>query len=386
MHTRRFYFILLATLCPLLLACIWDRDTLAEEAKGKASEVRTLVGWVDRYPDKYYEMRLERVRNELKKQPDKLALYDDAAVALDRLHRSDEAIATILEKKKRIALLADSPQKVEHEYRYLANLGTFYAHRWMGKARAEREANYEDLIKAEELIAAAIKLNPDAHFGREKYQLMTLRWLNPENDTVSKKKGDRGLPIVGQFEDIDADEAVEGLLGMVRLGAASRSVDIHVALAKVLSHQGHASLALIAQLRCNELTEAGGESLHHNFEVRAGLLTKFLKTLEDEEPVQEWYKKAREVTESRSALREVYILEKLEKGEHPDTHPEFWASWREFELPALPDEKTSPDQQRMLMTTGILAVCGLLGLSILVVWWLKRAGKKNAQRIPFNLG
>lgn len=92
------------------------------------------------------------------------------------------------------------------------------------------------------------------------------------------------------------------------------------------------------------------------------------------------------VTERRNALRQVYMLEKLEKGEHPDTHSEFWADWREFDLPAMPEPEAAEDQQTMLMTTGVLAVCGLLGLSILVVWWLKRASKKNAERIPFDLG
>ena len=66
---------------PLLIACLWDRDTLAEEAKGRGADVEVLVGWFDRYPDKYYSMRLERVQEELLATPGSLDLYDDASVA-----------------------------------------------------------------------------------------------------------------------------------------------------------------------------------------------------------------------------------------------------------------------------------------------------------------
>ena len=95
MKSRCIYLILLAGLCPLYLSCLWDRDTLAEEAKGKVDEVNVLIGWFDRYPAEYYELRLKRVRKTLKEQPDNLDLYDDAAVALDRLHKSDEALSLI---------------------------------------------------------------------------------------------------------------------------------------------------------------------------------------------------------------------------------------------------------------------------------------------------
>ena len=132
-------------LCPWLVACLWDRDTLAEEARGRGADVEVLVGWFDRYPDEYYRMRLERVKRELVTSPGDLALYDDAAVALDRLHRSDDAIAMMAGKKAVLDSLPDSDDKKEHQYRYLANLGTFYAHRWVVQSREQREAGYEDL-------------------------------------------------------------------------------------------------------------------------------------------------------------------------------------------------------------------------------------------------
>lgn len=80
-------------------ACLWDRDTLAEEAKGRPDLVRIVTGWFDRYPPRYYQMRLDRVAVDLKSAPADLALHDDAAVACDRLGRPDEAIGWMARKK-----------------------------------------------------------------------------------------------------------------------------------------------------------------------------------------------------------------------------------------------------------------------------------------------
>ena len=383
MKSRCIYLILLAGLCPLYLSCLWDRDTLAEEAKGKASEVNVLIGWFDRYPAEYYELRLKRVRKTLKEQPDNLDLYDDAAVALDRLHKSDEAISVMLEKGRRLSLLEESKLKAEHQYRYLANLGTFYAHRWIGRPRKERESDYADLIQAEKLISDAIELNPEAHFGRETYQLMAIRWLIPKNDPSAEKEY-RGQISIVEDRNMASSEAVEGLLGLVRLGSAWKSIDIHAALAGILSEQEHASLALIARLRYEELASSGSESLHYDAEVRGNLLNSPMESLRDENPVREWYQRARETTKSRNALRELYILERLEKGEHPDTHPDFWASWREFDLPEMPSVEVK-DKDSLLMEIGVLAVCALLGVTIVFVWWAKRMSRKHTERIPFVL-
>ena len=81
-------------------------------------------------------------------------------------------------KKKKAALdsLTGNEAK-DHRYRYLANLGTFHAHRWVSQTAEKRNTDLSDLRRSEELITQAIKENPDAHFGREIYQLMAIRWL-----------------------------------------------------------------------------------------------------------------------------------------------------------------------------------------------------------------
>src|SRR3954463_10065567 len=80
-------------------ACLWDRDTPADEAKGMPEVVAVLTGRFARNPPLFYEMRLGRVTAQLRDHPDDLNAYDDladydnAGVACDRLGRGDEAIS-----------------------------------------------------------------------------------------------------------------------------------------------------------------------------------------------------------------------------------------------------------------------------------------------------
>jgi len=74
-------------------ACIWDRDTLAAEAKGVPGVVEVIVGRFERNPPLFYEMRLKRVAAEIDKTPQKLDLYDDAGVACDRKRTGSAAVA-----------------------------------------------------------------------------------------------------------------------------------------------------------------------------------------------------------------------------------------------------------------------------------------------------
>ena len=80
-------------------ACLWDRDTPIDEARGLPEVVAVLTGRFQRNPPLFYEMRLERVRDHLQSHPEDLAAYDDAGVACDRLGRGDEAISW-MEKKR----------------------------------------------------------------------------------------------------------------------------------------------------------------------------------------------------------------------------------------------------------------------------------------------
>ncbi|XHC24922.1 MAG: hypothetical protein ACFHWZ_08195 [Phycisphaerales bacterium] len=169
-----------------VLACFWDRDTLAQEAAGLPGVVEVLLGRIDRWPPEYYAMRLERVTKELEADPTNLALYDDAAVASDRLKRYDEAIEWMAGKRAVLDTLPEnSAERIEHEYRYLANLGTHHAHRWI--ANGGSAADLTDLERAIELIRAAIDLNPDAHFGARRCNWGFLRRCGTRGEAASMR-------------------------------------------------------------------------------------------------------------------------------------------------------------------------------------------------------
>src|SRR5262245_27183830 len=130
----RYMLAVLALLLGLPLsvtACLWDRDTPANEAKGMPDVVAVLTGRFERNPPLFYEMRLDRVVALHREHPDDLAAYDDAGIACDRLGRGDEAISWMEKKRAQLETLDPSqPQVKEQRYCYHANLGTFLVHRW----------------------------------------------------------------------------------------------------------------------------------------------------------------------------------------------------------------------------------------------------------------
>jgi hypothetical protein len=61
--------------------------------------IEVIAGRFERNPPLYYEMRLERAKGRIARDPLDLPAFDDAGVACDRLGRGDEAIAWMAQKK-----------------------------------------------------------------------------------------------------------------------------------------------------------------------------------------------------------------------------------------------------------------------------------------------
>ncbi|MEQ8317007.1 MAG: hypothetical protein RIE77_14125 [Phycisphaerales bacterium] len=330
--------------------CLWDRDTLRAEAAGAPGMVETIVGRFDRFPPLYYEMRLERAAADVAADPTDLAAYDDAGVACDRLGRYDEAIAWMARKRAALDVAPESGTKTDHEYRYLANLGTFHVHRWL--ATGADRSNMADVERARDLIDQAITLNPDAHFGRERYQLMAIDWiLEPpsryEFDTshVSILEIDPDLNAYeGRFPlhrltDKGYDDAAEGFAGLVSLGNGWNSFDIFFTLGGALQGLGESSLGALAWLRAEEIARDGGRSLHPDAQAESfEALDAAHTNLSNTDPVEAFYEEARAEADAWHAARTAYITTRLKQGQHPDTHPAFFAAWVEpSTMPAMPD-------------------------------------------------
>jgi tetratricopeptide (TPR) repeat protein len=205
-----------------LSACLWDLDTLEMERSRFPSTLELISGKFLRHSPEFYNWRIQDRQAKLYLEPDNLAYYDDLAVAYDKTGQHDKAIETILKKEAKKPGL----------YETYANLGTFYIHSGQ-------------LEKGVEYIGKAMKINPDAHFGREEYQKYVVEYV------LSRSKGGKPkLPLTrarsGSAEPADFYEflaqrkdqtrlneeelkaAVKGVLGMMKFGKHDAPVLLEV--------------------------------------------------------------------------------------------------------------------------------------------------------------
>lgn len=324
---------------------------MAEEAKGRPDTIRVIVGWFDQYPARYYEMRLDRVSDKIRQFPGNLSLYDDAAVACDRLGKHEEAIAWM--GKKRSIMEAALPSQVkEDRYRYLANLGTFYAHQWVSLPKEQRDADLGLLLKAEELIAKAIEENPNAHFGREIYQLNAIQWLtrygtdaeyqsalqqNPDEESLRTTEywvSFQGRPNASP----ESAKHVDGITGLIQLGAAWKSLDVYHTLSAALDDNSESILAQLSVQREIELYEDGSRSIHPVTQVAVEIIPKSSEYVEYSryDDLAKVYSTLRAAANSRHDAWIAYQMKRYDNGMHPDTHSDFWNGWIEPEFPEIP--------------------------------------------------
>jgi hypothetical protein len=365
-------------------ACLWDSDTPESEARGMPEVVSVIAGRFARNPPLFYEMRLSRVSARLRDHPDELAAYDDAGVACDRLGRGDEAVAWMAKKREQLELRDRSRAAVlEQWYRYHANLGTFLAHRW-ARTGSDR-AKLDEVKAARGEIARAIEINPDAHFGRESYQLRALDWIIhppaviPGQEFPTLLGAGRSSPMGPK----EADKAVRGLAGLVVLGNAWESVDVFNALAVALHYDsvgfpesaegGRNSLSDLAVLRCRELIDAGKGSMLPGAPSGKALKEElFYPGYVDRRELEVDFATLRADADSWHKARTAFMVERLKAGRHPDTDPGFWAGYREDPAPVLPTKP--PGQRRPLgadyWISQFLSVVVLVFLPSFFLAWL----------------
>jgi tetratricopeptide (TPR) repeat protein len=340
-------------------ACLNDRDTLAQEARGLPDALQVVTGRFERNPPLFYEMRLKRVATQLKRDPSQLELYDDAAVASDRLGRSDEAIRWIELKRKQLAPFnAKDKMLREHWYRYYANGGTFWAHRWI-RSGADR-ARIGEMKTATQMIKRAIEIKPNAHFGREKYQLKAMQWIvKPPPATPSPSSTRPILPDFLHLQDraeqafdfskddgtlgsMGLGDAAQGLAGLIALGNAWESVDVFNTLSRTFVVSGKNSFAYAASLRAQELAHKGRASLVPGAPT-GGALAQMVAApramvldMSTQSPtqLQEIYTRLRTEADEYQKKRTAYMMARLEQGQHPDTYAAFWQDWHDAGPPA----------------------------------------------------
>lgn len=379
-------------------ACLWDSDTPVNEARGLPEVVAVITGRFERNPPLFYRMRLERVAAHLLREPGDLDAYDNAGVACDRLGLGDEAIAWMARKRERMSGLDPAdPAVKERRYRYHANLGTFLVHRWVRQG-ADR-SRIEEVKAARDEIARAMEINPDAHFGREKYQLRVLEWII---DPPAVVPGATLPNFLGwSFDDIygqatgpqEADAAVRGLAGLIVLGNAWESLDVFHALNLALQRDslgfaagregGRNTLAYLAWLRCRELVRAGKGSMLPGAP-RGEALEAILyepNFVSAEELLGPAYAGLRAEAEAWQAARTAFMTERLEQGRHPDTDPHFWDGYTEPPAPRLPETSVPDAHRSRVRMRERMSLAVVLGIpTFLVVWLVGRAVRARRRR------
>ncbi len=211
--------LLLGTASADAAACAWDIDTVAMERQQWPGTAEMIVGKFLRHSDAMYEWRVEDRRARLLDYPDRLPLLDDLGVALDKLGRHAEAIEV-----GEHALGLDP-----NRYESLANLGTYHAHAG-------------ELQIALTLIERAIEVNPDAHFGREKYQaLLITHLLEGESPHTTR---DFAATVLREYDGHDElaelERARAGVEGMMRFGKHDSPLLLD-ALGSILATERHHS-------------------------------------------------------------------------------------------------------------------------------------------------
>ncbi len=144
----------LAVLARPAAACLWDYDTLKEEAFGQAEVGAILGGDLHKHSQNFYAAKVAYTRAIIDRGNAPKERYDDLAVALAKLGKIDDALA----------VLADKDTRFPGEYTTEANRGTFLA-------------MHGDVAGALEHLKQAVAINPSAHFGREAFQLQLLEYL-----------------------------------------------------------------------------------------------------------------------------------------------------------------------------------------------------------------
>jgi len=236
MHVLRFVVMALISLViwpATTIACIWDSDTLLQEKTRFPSALEVITGKFLRHSREFYEWRIQDRLKRLKANPDDLAAYDDLAVAYEKTGDHAKAIALMIEKE----------HKKPGLYETAANLATFYM----------LSGNWEEGLKH---LDRAIAVNPDAHFGREKYQKYLAEYLLDR-----RKSGVTGLPLAGAVADYEQEPrhsfnaflkkqfktdsltveqrqaALKGILGMMRFANYDSPILLEC-LASVLCDKG----------------------------------------------------------------------------------------------------------------------------------------------------
>ncbi len=368
-------------------ACRWDHDTLAEERARMPGVHEAVIGFMPVHSRAYDEWRIADRLKRLEKLPAetelRLPLYDDLSVSYDRLGQQTEAIA----------VLEDSLKIDSDRYETLSNMGTVLVH----AGRLDEGLDY---------LRKAITINPDAHFGRERYQILIIEWARP---TLTE---DGWMPPEQEFHDylsdiedrkvevksVDADcvsdeEATKAILGMLRFGQSDSPIlltalgsILHATMCENLLEFGQQRLAARAYLRAAEHAESlnwTDLATHDRNRAEGALAWQEKITWEQ---LQINYSAEREQAIALQKAVEADELAWIEAGKPVDDL--YHEKWLTDSLPIAfiphavetPAKMPSPEgMQRLAFTINSLLI-GIPVLFVALIVWLIIRGQRETKR------
>lgn len=223
-------------------ACPWDSETYWAEWGSLPCVMTVLVGAFPEHTKEYYEARISAADEALRFAPYWLEGLDMKGVALLKLGRLKEAEAVFVQRQE-----ADPEGYATH-----ANLGTLYT--FTG-----------DFEKALFHIDKSMKIEPEAHFGREKYHRQLVVYLaeTKKDPKVRLTQNFLGVTITNEqryrgskakFEAAGLSEDVfDAMASMIAVYGAKDMPDIYLAFGDALALRGEVKLAWTAYQRAAEL-------------------------------------------------------------------------------------------------------------------------------------
>ncbi len=223
-------------------ACGWDWETYHAEAKSLPCVFDALLGYWPKHTTEYHQTRIEAADHALRWMPGWTEGLDAKGLSLMKLGKFDEAEAVMKQR------LATDPSA----YPGHANLGTLYT--FTGDHRA-----------ALEHIDRAMEIEPEAHFGREKYHRSLVVFLQrvAEDPEVATSENFLGITLRdaqrtngsrATYRSLGLDDdAFDALVSMITVYGAEEVAEIYLTLGEILAARGHRRLAYTAYRRAKEL-------------------------------------------------------------------------------------------------------------------------------------
>lgn len=169
----------------------------------------------------YYQERNRLTRQRLSTlapgDPASFPLSDDLAAGLERLGKPDEAVVVMREKLARQQARGLTGGALYTSY---ANLGTFQIHASFPKAVAGDPTARKQVREGLDLVKKSVEVNPQAHFGRERWQVVLAEFMLAAMDDPKLL---RTFDCLGNRLDLATDEILRRELNwtMTRYGVAA---------------------------------------------------------------------------------------------------------------------------------------------------------------------